>query len=131
MAHVTIARVVNSIKTTKFGDKLSVGLKIKETEVVDINGTKVPVNDRFLNAWFNPEYKFEPKEGDVVDILVSQRGDYLDFKLPGVGKPPAPDMSAIIERIAKLEAVVYREQAGLVTVSDPADEPEAVDPDNY
>jgi hypothetical protein len=56
---------------------------------------------------------------------VSQRGDYLDFKLPGVGKPPAPDMSAIIERLAKLEAVVYGSQAVAV------DESEAVDPDNY
>ena len=122
---VTLTRVSKNVKETKFGNKLSVGLKIKETEVTDINGTKVAVNDRFLNGWFNEDFKFEPQEGDVIDILITTRDNYIDFKLPGVGKPPAPDMSAIVERIARLESVVYG------TKENNKSEPEAVDPNDF
>lgn len=132
MTQVTLTRVVSNVKETKFGKKLSVGLKIKESTVRDINGSDVAVNDRFINGWFNEDFKFEPKEGDVIDILIATRGEYLDFKLPGVGKPPVADTSALVDRIIKLEQAVFGAQENKKEpVLPPESTTEAVDPSDW
>lgn len=129
---VTLTRVVSNVKETKFGKKLSVGLKIKETAIQDINGTTIAVNDRFINGWFNEDFKFEHKEGDVVEILIATRGDYLDFKIPGVGKPPAPDMGSLIDRIVKLETAVFGDKEVKNEETLPAEpSTESVDPSDW
>ena len=116
---VTLKKVFTNIKTTKFGEKLSVGLKIEENEVQDINGDTIQVNDRYINCWLPKESTFPYSEGDVVNILVKQRGDFLDFKLadspqykPGVKQ----DNSDLERRVKALEDKVFAEE-----VSDPDD----------
>jgi hypothetical protein len=78
---VTLTKVFTGVKETKYGEKLSVGLKIAEKTVNDIDGNTVEVNDRYINAWFPKNTHFPYSEGDTVDIRVKQRGDYLDFQL--------------------------------------------------
>lgn len=123
MTQVTLKKVFSNVKPTKFGDKLSVGLKIEEATIVDINGQTITVGDKYLNAWFDKGFIFPHKEGEQVDLLITTRGEYIDFKLPGIGKPPAPDTSALVDRITKLEAAVFGPKT--------APEPDIADPDDY
>lgn len=124
---VTLKKVFANVKPTKFGDKLSVGLKIEEPVVTDIDGNSVTIGDKYLNAWFKQDFTFPHKEGDVVEILIKQRGEYLDFMLPGVGKAPTVDNGSLIERISKLEGemkvvLAHLELNVASTATAPADE---------
>lgn len=100
MSKVTINKVFQSEKETKFGLKVSVGLKIDEDTVTDINGEDVEIKDRYINGWFPKGYDFPFQEGDVVNVLVAVRGDYLDFKLPD--NATSGEMS-ITKRVLRLE----------------------------
>lgn len=127
---VTLKKVFTSVKTTKFGDKLSVGLKIEEPTVTDINGQPITVGDKYLNAWFDKNFIFPHTEGEKVDILITTRGEYIDFKLPGIGKPPAPDLGSIIDRIKKLEDVVYNSASPILNSNTGTTEPSTPAPDD-
>jgi len=100
MSKVTLKKVFQSEKETKFGMKVSVGLKIEEETVTDINGEDVEVKDRYINGWFPKGYDFPFQEGDVVNVLVAVRGDYLDFKIPD--NATSGEMS-ITKRVLRLE----------------------------
>ena len=125
MITVTIDKVFKNKKTTKFGEKLSVGLKIKETTVKDINGEDVTIGDRYLNAWFPADYDFTPQAGDTIDILVKQRGEWLDFSTK---EQAANSKSGQADRLTALEARVRKleEAAALDRGESIADE---VEPD--
>lgn len=125
---VTLEKVFANVKENKFGPKLSVGLKVKESTVTDINGTVHNVEGKYINAWFDKDYTFPHKEGDVIDIMIVERNGYLDFKLPGVGKPPTPDTGALIDRIVKLENAVFGAQEAK---KEQESQPEAVDPEDF
>lgn len=129
---VTLNKVFTSVKETKYGEKLSVGLKINEKQVNDIDGNTVDVNDRYINAWFPKDTRFPYNEGDTIDIRVKQRGDYLDFQL--INDMPKPGQAAVSDtrisnlesRVAKLEEII----ANTPAVSDPT-ETVPDDPDNF
>ena len=107
MNKVTLEKVFTKVKETKFGPKLSVGLKIKEATVTDVDGVEVQVNDRYLNAWLKEDAVFPHKEGDVIEIAVKQRGEWLDFSLgafKGGTSSDGPRLAAIEARLSKLEA---------------------------
>lgn len=125
---VTITKVYSNVKTTKFGEKLSVGLKVQEQTVTDINGDSHTVGDRYINAWFPKDFVFPFREGDKAELLIKERNGYLDFAIPGVGKAPAPDVSSLVERIKKLESAVFGDSAKPAEV---APEPEVADPDDF
>ncbi len=127
MTQVTIEKVFTKVKETKFGEKLSVGLKIKESSVEDLNGAAVQVNDRYLNGWFNKDYKFPYKEGDEVDIIITTRGDWLDFQLPEVAAMKKGGDPTIGPRVTKLEKQMAQVLAKLAV--DAGEEPD--DPDDY
>ena len=100
MSKVTIKKVFQAEKETKFGMKVSVGLKIEEETVTDVNGETVEVKDRYINGWFPKGYEFPFQEGDIVNILIAERDVYLDFKIPDGST--SGDMS-ITSRVLKLE----------------------------
>ena len=100
MSKVTIKKVFSNIKETKFGPKMSIGLKVEETTVSDINGEDIEIKDRFINSWFPKDFTFPFQEGDIVNVLITSRGDYLDFKLPE--NATSGDMS-ITSRVLRLE----------------------------
>jgi len=107
MNKVTLEKVFTKVKETKFGPKLSVGLKIKEATVTDVDGVEVQVNDRYLNAWLKEDAVFPHKEGDVIEIAVKQRGEWLDFSLgafKGGTSSDGPRLAAIEARLSKIEA---------------------------
>lgn len=126
MTKVTLTKVFTGIKETKFGNKMNVGLKIQEDKIKDINGQDIVVGDRYVNGWFKEDFTFPYSEGDVVDLLVVVKGEYLNFSLPGVGKPPAEDTSILKARIKELEAEI----AALNNPLGSQDE-EMEDPDGY
>ena len=122
---VTLDKVFKSVKETKFGEKLSVGIKIKEATVHDINGDEVTVGDRYINAWMPKDAQFNYEAGQVINIQVKQRGDYLDFKMVDGQQPSTPSTSGLEERVKRLEEAVFKDE--------PVDsEPEtAPDPDDF
>lgn len=103
MSKVTLEKVFTKVKETKFGPKLSVGLKVKEASVEDINGIKVQVNDRYINGWFKQDYVFPHKEGEEIEILLTTRGEYLDFTLPEIAAQKRGGDPSLGPRVAKLE----------------------------
>ena len=108
MTKVTIDKVFTKQIETQRGARLSVGLKIKEGSVKDINGQDITVNDRWINGFFDPKFTVPFKQGDSAEILIIEKdGKYLNFSIPGVGKPPAHDMSLLIDRIKRLEDAVF------------------------
>lgn len=118
---VTLEKVFKNVKETKFGPKLSVGLKIRESKVTDIEGKEVIVGDRYLNAWFKPDFNFAHDVGDSIDILIKQRGEWLDFSIPKPGENTGA-LADLAARVARLEA-----HCGLTTT-----EPEPPsDPDDF
>tara|TARA_R100001086_G_C11848217_1_gene261010 strand:+ start:2259 stop:2627 length:369 start_codon:yes stop_codon:yes gene_type:complete len=120
---VTLTKVYTNVKETKYGEKLSVGLKIAEKQVNDIDGNSIDVNDRYINAWFPKDTEFAYSEGDTIDIRVKQRGEYLDFQLvDGLPKPGA----ALEARVAKLE-----KQMAELTGGEVVDEDKQEDPDDF
>lgn len=120
---VTLEKVFKNVKETKFGPKLSVGLKIRESKVTDIEGKEVIIGDRYLNAWFKPDFVFNHDVGDTIEILVKQRGEWLDFTLPKPGEN-AGALAELAARVAALEA-----HCG-ITRTEPEPEP-ASDPDDF
>ncbi len=131
---VTLEKVFANVKENKFGPKLSVGLKVREPMVLDINGNEHSTEGRYINAWFDKDFIFPHKEGDVVDLLIVERNGYLDFKLPGVGKPPTPDMGSFIERLATVEGQVSAILKHLelnTTAPAKAEEDVQVDPEDF
>lgn len=124
MSKVTIEKVFSDEKETKFGKRTQLSIKVKESTVKDINGTDVSVAGKYIRGFFPQGFIAPFKEGDETEILLVQKGEFLNFNIPGVGKPPAPDTSNLVDRIAKLEAAVF----GGTVVPEPE---EAVDPDNF
>ena len=118
MNTVTITKVSSNVKETKFGPKLSVGLKIKELVVQDINGEAVNVGDRYLNAWFPKDHVFKYKEGDKIDIIVKQRGEWLDFMTKEQAEKSKTGVGDILKdhesRIQKLEAALAEKRGEVV-----------------
>ena len=119
------------LKSTKYGEKQGVALKVEEDTVNDINGDPVTVNDRAIRGLFSPnqDYTASWKPGDVVNIKIVENGDYLNFTLTDEQKeatPAAPTSAgdkALEARVAKLEEAVFN---GGTKATEP--EPEAVDP---
>lgn len=126
---VTLEKVFKSVKETKFGPKLSVGLKIKETTAQDINGDSVTINDRYINGWFKQDFNFEHEAGDVIDILLTTRNEYLDFTLPEVAAQRKGGDPSLGPRVAKLEKQVAELIAHLAIEEE--EEADALDPDNF
>lgn len=114
---VTLTQVLSKAKETKYGMKQSVGIKIQEETVLDINGETVEVNDRYLNGWFKEGYEPPFTIGDTIDIVVKQRGEWLDFSLPKAGES---DNST---RILELEAEVGRLRKLLAAYEETEEEP--------
>jgi hypothetical protein len=120
MTKVTIDKVFTKQIETKRGPRLSVGLKVKDATVQDIDGESVAVTDRWINGFFDAGFTVPFKEGDEVELLIVQKDQYLNFTLPGVGKAPAPDTAKLLERIKKLEVAVF----GPTTTQESPEEPE-------
>jgi hypothetical protein len=90
---VTIDGINREEKETQYGMKQRIGLKIVESKVFDINGTEIPVNDR----WFNGMVALTNngteswKKGDKVNIAITQKeGKYLNFKVVRDESAPTP-----------------------------------------
>lgn len=101
---VTISRIVRGDKDTKFGTKNSVGLKIQETTISDVNGNEVEVNDRWLNCLYdlNRQNGTEAwNDGDSVDIDVTVNGEYLNFRPSSADSVRASNN--LEERVKKIE----------------------------
>lgn len=109
MSKVTITKVFQSEKETKFGPKVSVGLKIEEPNVTDLNGESVDIKDRYINGWFPKGYEFPFQEGDIVNVIVTERGEYLDFKIP---EGSTLGEGSITARVLKLERLVKTLMSG-------------------
>lgn len=108
MTKVTIDKVFTKQIETQRGARLSVGLKVKDSSIKDINDKDIAVNDRWINGFFDTNFVVPFKQGDTVELLIIEKdGKYLNFSIPGVGKPPAPDMGLLIDRIKKLEDAVF------------------------
>lgn len=108
MTKVTIDKVFTKQIETQRGARLSVGLKVKDSSIKDINDKDIAVNDRWINGFFDTSFVVPFKQGDTVELLIIEKdGKYLNFSIPGVGKPPAPDMGLLIDRIKKLEDAVF------------------------
>jgi hypothetical protein len=127
MSTVTIEKVFSKVKETKRGEALSVGLKLREEFVEDINGEKINVKDKWVNAFFPKDFDFPFKDGDTADLLIVQDGEYINFKIPGVGKAPTPDIASLVKRVQRLEEVVF--DGG---IEDEPQEPQDLpDPDDF
>lgn len=109
MSKVTIDKVFNDAKETKFGPRAQLSIKIKESVVKDINEQDVEIGGNYIRGFFPAGFIAPFKQGDVVDLLIIKKGEYLNFTIPGVGKPPTPDLQNIVERIKKLEDKVFGE----------------------
>lgn len=129
---VTITNIYTDIKEGKYGPSQQISLKIAESTAEDINGDKVSTAGKYIRGFFKPDFVFPYKQGEQGDILIVQKGEYLNFTLPGVGKAPAPDANALINRIKKIEERLDKLDGGVVTVDEGVDIPaEAVDPDDF
>lgn len=47
------------------------------------------------------------KEGDVVEVFVEQKGEYLNFKVPNATSAATEKIGNLEERVAALEKVVF------------------------
>lgn len=101
MSKITIKKVFSNIKDTKHGPKTSIGLKVEEEIVTDINGEEIKLGERFINGWFPKDFTFPFQEGDIVNILMTTRDEYVNFKLPE--SSTSGDMT-ITSRVLRLEA---------------------------
>lgn len=129
MTQVTIEKIFKDEKDGQYGKRLQVSIKVKEPKVKDINGSLLDVAGKYIRGFFPANFQVPFSEGDQVDLLIIQKGDYFNFSIPGVGKAPAPDTSSLVERIVKLEEQVKFLMKDVV-VTEPEEElPE--DPDNF
>ena len=133
MTKVTIDKVFSDAKETKFGKRTQLSIKVKESTVKDINGVDIKVDGKYIRGFFPEGFVAPFKDGEQAEILVLQKGEFLNFSLPGVGKPPAPDVGVLLERIATLEGqmkvVLNHLQLKAVKTEEP--EVDSVDPDDF
>lgn len=106
---VTIDAINRSQRETVRGIADTVGLKIVETTIQDINGKDIQVNDRWLNT-FKVEGTQAWDKGSVVNIKVIEKdGKYLNFT-PVIGV----DTDDLNARVTKLEGAVFGSKTGHV-----------------
>lgn len=88
---VTLTRVYRSDKDTKFGVRNSVGIKTNE------------YGDKWLSSLFDPSKgkngTEDWKEGDTVNIFISEKDGYLNFTL----KAKAPSLEELDARLKRIE----------------------------
>lgn len=112
MSEVTLTRVYRGTQETKYGIKDKVSIQTQEH------------GDKWLSM-FVPSGAGDPtadwKEGDVVKIDISEKGDFMNFKVSGgASKASAPASPALEARVVKLEEAVFG--GAKVTASMPAEE---------
>lgn len=127
---VTIDGINREMKTTQYGEKQRVGIKIVETSVIDLNGTTIAVNDRWLNGMLKPSGNGTEdwKKGDQVNIKIVQKGDYLNFSPVFDGAAPSPRQGSSLD--AEVADLKRRVAAIETSLSGGRVEPEtpAIDP---
>ena len=89
MTKITLTRVWKGMKETKFGSKPSVAIKCQEH------------GDKWLSTFKTTPAMDVWKEGDVVEVFVSEKNGFMNFDTQ---PNPASEME---ERIAKLEQAVF------------------------
>lgn len=128
---VTIDGINREIKTTQYGEKQRVGLKILETSVIDLNGTTIPVNERWLNGMLKPTGNGTEswKKGDQVNIKIVQKGEYLNFSpvFDGAAPTHSPSSSGLEAQVAEIarrvSAIETELRGGRVEPETPAVDP--------
>ena len=128
---VTIDGINREVKTTQYGDKQRVGLKILETSVIDLNGTTIPVNDRWLNGMLKPTGNGTEawKKGDQVNIKIVQKGDYLNFTpifdgaTPSAGNSPSALQAQVDDLSRRVNALEIELRGTKVEPDTPAVDP--------
>lgn len=125
---VTIDGINREEKETQYGVKSRVGLKIVESEVFDVNGTKIEVQDRWFNGMLSPTNNGTENwsKGDKVNIAIKEKeGKYLNFTVVRDGSTPVkstsnPDLSDILRRLETVEKAL--EDLKPQEVIDPTDD---------
>ena len=106
MKKYTITRIWKGIKETKFGNKPTVRLQVMEHGDTWLSTFKVtPAMDNW-------------KEGDAVELNVSEKNGYLNFDTQ------SNPQSELADRVAKLEQAVFGNKVAekVVDISEPASE---------
>ena len=102
MSTVNITRVFRGEQETKYGLKAKVSIKTEEH------------GDKWLST-FNTAGTEAWTDGMEVNIDITEKGDFLNFKVPG-GVATVPSASPAIEgRVAKLEEAVFGGQKETAT----------------
>lgn len=106
MSKVTIEKIFKDEKDGQYGKRLQVSLKVRESKVADINGAELDVAGKYIRGFFPANFTVPFTEGEQVDLLIIQKGEYFNFSIPGVGKAPTPDVGNLASRVTKLEKMV-------------------------
>lgn len=114
MQKVTLKKVY-STDTDKEGNKL-MGKNGKPYTRMSIQTEEH--GDRWISGFQNASNK-EWKEGDTVELVVEEKGEYLNFKVPNKSDAKVGELEA---RVAKLEAVVFKKSEDIEPVGENVDE---------
>ena len=102
MTTVTISRIFRGTKDTRYGEKKTVAIQVEEDTVKDVNGTergtkKEDGTPNWLST-FNTAGTENWKDGDKVDVEITENKGYLNFK---------PSVEDLEKRVKRLEDKVF------------------------